>query len=69
MLFRSLDTKTGERVMGFLEKLNEEGKTIIMVTHEPELAQEHAKTIYWVKDGKVERITKKIKGKWVKTKN
>lgn len=60
----NLDTKTGEIVMTFLDKLNKEGKTIIMVTHDPELAMEHASTIYWLKDGKVEKVTKKVKGKW-----
>ena len=63
----NLDTKTGERVMEFLQKLNDEGKTIIMVTHEPELAEAHAKIVYWLKDGKVEKTTKKIKGKWKTT--
>lgn len=62
----NLDTKTGEMVMGFLNKLNEEGKTIIMVTHNPELAREHAKTIYSIKDGKVESFENKIKDKWKK---
>jgi len=61
----NLDTKTGELVMGFLEKLNKEGKTIIMVTHSPELAHEHARTIYSVRDGRIERLLKKEKnGKW-----
>lgn len=60
----NLDTKTGELVMNFLNKLNSEGKTIIMVTHNPELAKEHAKTIYSVKDGKIEKIEKKIKNSW-----
>jgi len=60
----NLDTKTGEIIISFLEKLNKEGKTVIMVTHDPHLAQEHAKIIYHIKDGKVEKITKKIKGKW-----
>lgn len=60
----NLDTKTGEKVMSFLGKLNKQGKTIIMVTHDAELAQAHAKTIYWMKDGKVEKVTKKLKGKW-----
>ncbi len=54
----NLDTKTGEKVMAFLEDLNKKGKTIIMVTHDPDLAKNHAKTIYWVKDGKVEKITR-----------
>jgi putative ABC transport system ATP-binding protein len=62
----NLDTKTGEKVMAFLEAFNKEGRTIIMVTHSPELAQEHAKTIYWMKDGKVEQLTKKVDGKWKK---
>jgi len=54
----NLDTKTGELVMDFLQKLNNEGKTIIMVTHDPELAKEHSDKIYWLKDGKIEKITK-----------
>jgi putative ABC transport system ATP-binding protein len=60
----NLDTKTGENVMKFLNELNEKGKTIIMVTHSPELAHEHAKIIYWLKDGKVEKVTKKIGNTW-----
>lgn len=54
----NLDTVTGEKVMSFLQSLNAKGKTIIMVTHDPDLAKEHAKTIYWLKDGKVEKVTK-----------
>lgn len=61
----NLDTKTGEMVMDFLEKLNKKGKTIIMVTHDPEKAMNHARTIYWLKDGKVEKITRRLMGnKW-----
>jgi len=60
----NLDSRTGEIVLGFLKKLNGEGKTIIMVTHDPKLAQEHAKTIYSLRDGKIEKIIKKIKGNW-----
>jgi putative ABC transport system ATP-binding protein len=62
----NLDTKTGEMVMAFLNKLNNEGKTIIIVTHNPELAKEHAKTIYSVKDGKIESVEKRVHGKWKK---
>ena len=58
----NLDTKTGEKVLGFLQKLNDEGKTIIMVTHEPELAEAHARVVYWLKDGKVEKITRSKDG-------
>jgi putative ABC transport system ATP-binding protein len=62
----NLDTKTGEMVMAFLNKLNDEGKTIIIVTHNPELAREHARTIYSIKDGKIESFEKKVAGKWKK---
>jgi putative ABC transport system ATP-binding protein len=64
----NLDTKTGEKVLDFLERCNKQGKTIIMVTHDPELAQAHAKTIYWLKDGKVEKITKRSGSTWKKIK-
>lgn len=61
----NLDTKTGFIVLEFLEKLNKRGKTIIMVTHDPDLAQKHAKIVYWLKDGKLEKVTKKKNG-WSK---
>ena len=54
----NLDTKTGEMVMEFLNKLNREGKTVIMITHEPELAATHSQKIFWLKDGKIEKVTK-----------
>jgi len=60
----NLDTKTGEKVMSFLNDLNNQGKTIIMVTHDQKLAQEHSKKIYQIKDGKVEKILKKVNKKW-----
>ena len=34
----NLDSATGEQIMGLLTELNEQGKTIIMVTHEPDIA-------------------------------
>jgi len=64
----NLDTKTGEKVMAFLEELSNKGKTIIMVTHDPIRAESHAKTIYWIKDGLLEKTTKKVHGKWIVTK-
>lgn len=60
----NLDTKTGERVMTFLNDLNKKGKTIIMITHEPELALEHARKVFSIKDGKVEEVKVRINGKW-----
>ena len=61
----NLDSKTGELVMKFLNDLNDKGKTIIMVTHSAELAKEHSRKIFWIKDGNVEQVTE-LKGKsWV----
>ena len=60
----NLDSKTEIKIMEFLTKLNEEGKTIIIVTHAPEIAEKYARTIYWIKDGKVEKVTKRIGKKW-----
>ncbi len=60
----NLDTKTGEKVMEFLSGLNKKGRTIIMVTHDPARALAHAKTIYWIKDGQVEKVTKKTASHW-----
>lgn len=49
----NLDTKTSIEVMDFFVKLNEErGKTIILVTHEPDIAK-YAKRIVKFKDGKI----------------
>ncbi|MDO8460326.1 MAG: ABC transporter ATP-binding protein [Nanoarchaeota archaeon] len=60
----NLDTKTGEKVLHFLEELHKQGKTIIMVTHDPHLAEANARTIYWMKDGKIEKVTKKVGKVW-----
>ncbi len=58
----NLDTHTGDAIMKILDNLNKKGKTIIIITHEPEIAEKHAKTIYWIKDGQISKITKKRKG-------
>lgn len=60
----NLDTKTGEMVMTFLENLNKKGKTIIMVTHDPDKALKHADKIFWLKDGKIEKVTVRTKNIW-----
>jgi putative ABC transport system ATP-binding protein len=49
----NLDSASGVAVMQALQKLNEEGHTIILVTHERTTA-EHAKRIVHIKDGRVE---------------
>ncbi|WP_099192010.1 ABC transporter ATP-binding protein [Tepidibacter mesophilus] len=46
----NLDSKSGDEVMEIFKKLNDEGVTIILVTHEPEIAQ-HCKRIVAFKDG------------------
>jgi len=60
----NLDTKTGEIVLKFLDKLNKQGKTIIMVTHDSEVAEKHAKIIYHLRDGNIAKITKKVRDRW-----
>jgi len=62
----NLDTKTGNKVMEFLTELNKNGRTVIVVTHDPEIAREHAKIIYSVRDGKIESVEKKFGDKWKK---
>ncbi|KIC78395.1 ABC transporter ATP-binding protein [Streptococcus constellatus] len=54
----ALDTKTGEQIMELLTELNREGKTIIMVTHEPEIAA-FAKRQIVIRDGVISSDTKK----------
>ena len=51
----NLDTATGEQILRLLVKLNEQGTTIIMVTHESHVAA-HAKHRLHMLDGLVERI-------------
>ncbi len=48
----NLDTATSEEIMDMLGRLNDAGKTIIMVTHEEDIA-EHAKRIIRMKDGQI----------------
>ena len=51
----NLDTATGEQILQVLVELNEQGKTIIMVTHESHVAA-HSKHRLHMLDGLIERI-------------
>ena len=46
----ALDSKSGQQVMELFQKLNEEGVTVLMITHDSEIA-EHAKRIVLIRDG------------------
>lgn len=48
----NLDTKTGEIVLETFAKLNEQGHTILLITHEEDVAR-HAKRIIHIKDGEI----------------
>ena len=49
----NLDSKTGKEIMDLFRSLNEEGQTIVMVTHNPENVSFSSRTIL-LKDGKIE---------------
>ncbi|NLW83119.1 MAG: ABC transporter ATP-binding protein [Phycisphaerae bacterium] len=51
----NLDSATGVQIMKLLEELHSEGKTIIMVTHEPDIAA-HAQYRLHMKDGQIDRV-------------
>jgi len=52
----NLDSHTGKFVMDFLGKLNKEGKTIILITHDLNLVR-YARRVIHIKDGKIEKET------------
>ena len=50
----ALDTRSGEQVMELFAQLHSEGVTIVMITHEPEIAR-HAQRIVTIRDGMLEQ--------------
>lgn len=55
----NLDTKSGDEVMAIFKELNDQGRTIILVTHEPDIA-EHARRVVVVRDGQIIRDDWKV---------
>ncbi len=51
----NLDSKTGRQIMDLLTQCNADGKTIVMVTHEPRIAA-YAHTRLFMSDGRVDRV-------------
>jgi putative ABC transport system ATP-binding protein len=56
----NLDSKTGEEIMNLFENLHAQGNTIILVTHEMDIAQ-HAHRVIFIRDGKIASDEKVIK--------
>ncbi len=54
----NLDSTTGEEIMGLFERLHAEGNTIILVTHERDIADHAHRTIH-IRDGKIESDERK----------
>ena len=56
----NLDSATGEDIMRLFEKLHREGHTIILVTHEKDIADHAHRTIH-IRDGKIESDEKRVR--------
>lgn len=48
----ALDTKTGQGIMNVFKEINDNGKTVIIITHDMEIAKQ-CKRIIEIKDGKI----------------
>ena len=46
----ALDTQSGEEILNIFKDLHSKGMTIVMITHDPEVA-EHAQRTIWIRDG------------------
>ncbi|HYN03535.1 MAG TPA: ABC transporter ATP-binding protein [Vicinamibacteria bacterium] len=56
----NLDSATGEEIMRLFERLHEQGHTIILVTHEKDIA-DHARRTISIRDGKIEKDEARVK--------
>ncbi|ADM70003.1 ABC transporter ATP-binding protein [Paenibacillus sp. CMAA1739] len=50
----ALDSKTSVEIMGIFQRLNDQGKTVVLVTHDQEVA-EYAKRLIHFRDGRIEK--------------
>src|SRR6185369_11160735 len=53
----NLDSRTSEEIIGIFQALNDAGKTVVLITHEPDIAA-HARRVVYVRDGLVWRDEK-----------
>ncbi len=51
----NLDTKTGEEIMNIFHELHDQGNTIVLITHDEEVAKQATRSIY-IRDGKVSEV-------------
>jgi putative ABC transport system ATP-binding protein len=58
----NMDQKTGNEILELFKELNAEGRSIVMVTHSPDIAK-HAKEIIYLQDGQVIKRVKNHDGK------
>jgi len=49
----NLDSRTSEEIMAIFQELNDSGKTVVLITHEPDIAQ-HARRVVTVRDGLIQ---------------
>jgi ABC-type lipoprotein export system ATPase subunit/ABC-type antimicrobial peptide transport system permease subunit len=57
----NLDSKTGQEILDLMDRLNENGKTIVLVTHDPNTAA-RARRVVHMKDGVIDRIVVNQRG-------
>jgi putative ABC transport system ATP-binding protein len=55
----NLDSKTGSEILKLFHKIHSQGNTIIIVTHDPDIAAQAQRIIY-IRDGKIEREERKV---------
>ena len=63
----NLDSRTSEEIIGIFQLLNDDGKTVVLITHEPDIA-EHAKRIVHVRDGLIQQDQRTVQRRAVNRK-